>query len=254
MPEFPDIDTVLCRKKLAPNLTPPERYFFNVKILVIEDERSAASHLANGLRESGYEVEIASDGIAALAAFGASKYGLVLCDVMMPGDDGFAIVATLRKLAKEIPVIFVTALDDVGSKVRGLDLGADDYLVKPFAFAELLARIRALKRRETLEQKLTVLTIADLELDLRSHCIRRGDKTIELTTKEFTLLWLLVERAGEVVSRRVIAEKVWGMDFDSGTNIIDVQVKRLRAKIELPDAPPLIQTVRGTGYRIDQSR
>ena len=206
--------------------------------------------LANGLAESGYDVDVASDSAQALSAAQNSKYSLVICDVMMPGEDGFWTVSKLRELGRDIPVIFVTALDDVAAKVHGLDLGADDYLVKPFAFAELLARVRALLRRAPAETVSNKLTIGDMELDLRAHSVERGAKLIELTHKEFSLLLLLAERAGEVVPRRVIAEKVWGMSFDSGTNIIDVQIRRLRAKIEPPGLLPLIHTVRGVGYVI----
>jgi len=221
-----------------------------VKILVVDDEPRAAAHLANGLAESGYDVDIASDGAQALAAAQCCDYSLIICDVMMPGEDGFATISKLREIRRNVPVIFVTALDDVPAKVQGLDLGADDYLVKPFAFAELLARVRALMRRTPSDQRRDSLVIGDITLNARSHSVERGGKTIALTPKEFLLLLILAESAGEVVSRRVIAEKVWGMVFDSGTNIIDVQVRRLRAKIELPGAPILIQTIRGVGYSI----
>jgi len=221
-----------------------------VKILVVDDEPKAAAHLANGLTESGYEVEIAGDGVQALRAARRGDYSLVICDVMMPGEDGFSTISKLRELRSDVPVIFVTALDDVAAKVQGLDLGADDYLVKPFAFAELLARVRALMRRGASETRSASLVIGDVELDIRSRSVEHGGKTIELTPKEFSLLLMLAESAGEVVSRRLIAEKVWGMDFDSGTNIIDVQIRRLRAKIESPGMPILIKTVRGVGYSI----
>lgn len=221
-----------------------------MNILIVEDEPKAATHLAHGLVESGYHVDIASDGAAALMAARSCNYALIICDVMMPGQDGFSTVSELRRLGRDVPVIFVTALDDVDAKVRGLDLGADDYLVKPFAFAELLARVRALIRRFPSEPLADTLTIGDLNLDLRTHSADRCGKRIELTPKEFSLLRFLAERAGEVVTRRAIAETVWNMDFDSGTNIIDVQIRRLRAKIEPPGLSPLIQTIRGVGYTI----
>lgn len=221
-----------------------------VKILVVDDEPKAAAHLANGLIESGYDVDVAGDGAQALAAAGNCDYDLIICDVMMPGVDGFATISKLRKVCPDVPVIFVTALDDVEAKVRGLDLGADDYLAKPFAFAELAARVRALIRRSPSNVRRDFLVIGDISLDIRSHSVERMGTTIELTQKEFSLLLILAENAGQVVSRRIIAEKVWGMDFDSGTNIIDVQVRRLRTKIELPGMPILIQTVRGVGYLI----
>ena len=220
------------------------------RILIVEDEAKVAADLAKGLIESGYEVDIVSNGVEAMTAAQSRDYNVVICDVMMPGDDGFSVVSKLREFHREVPVIFVTALDDISAKVRGLDLGADDYLVKPFAFAELLARVRALLRRGPLDQRSDSLTLGDIALHIRSHSVKRGGKNIELTPKEFSLLLILAESAGQVVSRRTIARKVWNMDFDSGTNIIDVQVRRLRAKIEPPGMPILIHTVRGVGYFI----
>jgi len=222
-----------------------------IRILIVEDELKAATYLAHGLRESGYEADVAGDGAAALAAAESRDYGLIICDVMMPGRDGFSTVSEIRRLRSGVPIIFVSALDDVEARVHGLDIGADDYLVKPFSFAELLARVRALIRRVPSEKPAGIISIADLELDLRTHSVSRAGKKVELTPKEFALLLLLAEHAGEVVPRRAIAEQVWGMNFDSGTNIIDVQVRRLRAKIEPPELAPLIHTVRGVGYFLD---
>ncbi len=217
-----------------------------MRILVVEDEPKAAAYMGQGLTEAGYVVDVVVDGDAGLRAAGEVSYGLVICDIMLPSRDGFSVVAELRRAGRVVPVLFVSARDEVEARVRGLDLGADDYLTKPFAFAELLARVRALLRRPA-ARAAGILRLGDLVLDPRTRRVERSGARIDLSPREFVLLQFLLEHAGEVVSRTLIADKVWDMQFDSGTNVIDVQVGRLRAKIE-PDGPPLIHTVRGVGY------
>jgi two-component system copper resistance phosphate regulon response regulator CusR len=222
-----------------------------VRILVVEDEPKAAAYMGQGLTEAGYIVDVVRDGEAGLRAATETDYGLVICDVMLPARDGYSVVAEMRKAGRETPVLFVTARDEVEARVRGLDTGADDYLTKPFAFAELLARVRALLRRPVTRGP-EVLKLADLTLDPRTRRVERAGRRIDLTPKEFALLQFLLEHAGEVVSRTLIADRVWDMHFDSGTNIIDVQVGRLRSKVESGGLPPLIHTVRGVGYVAEQ--
>jgi two-component system copper resistance phosphate regulon response regulator CusR len=222
-----------------------------MRILVVEDEPKAAAYMGQGLTEAGYIVDVVRDGEAGLRAATETDYGLVICDVMLPARDGYSVVAEMRKAGRETPVLFVTARDEVEARVRGLDTGADDYLTKPFAFAELLARVRALLRRPVTRGP-EVLKLADLTLDPRTRRVERAGRRIDLTPKEFALLQFLLEHAGEVVSRTLIADRVWDMHFDSGTNIIDVQVGRLRSKVESGGLPPLIHTVRGVGYVAEQ--
>lgn len=222
-----------------------------MKILVVEDEPKAAAYLRQGLEEAGFVVDIAPDGRTGSARARSDAYALIVCDVMLPGQDGFALVNELRQAGRHTPVLFVTARDEVDAKVRGLDVGGDDYLVKPFAFAELLARVRALLRRAP-ERAPEVYTVGDLVCDIRTRRVERGGRRIDLTPKEFALLQFLLERAGEVVSRTLIADRVWDMNFDSDTNVIDVQIRRLRAKIDAPPSPSLLHTVRGVGYVLEQ--
>ncbi len=221
-----------------------------MKILVVEDEPKAAAYLRQGLTEAGFVVDVASDGEQGLAAARREDYTLVICDVMLPRRDGFSLVAELRRAGLVTPVLFVTARDEVDARVRGLDLGGDDYLVKPFAFAELLARVRALIRR-TPARAPDVYQVADLVCDPRARRVERAGRRIDLTPKEFALLQFLIERAGEVVSRAVLADRVWDMNFESDTNVIDVHIRRLRAKIDVASARPLIHTVRGVGYVLE---
>ena len=195
-------------------------------------------------------VDVAGDGDAGLAAARAVEYDAVLCDVALPRRDGFSVVAELRRAGRQVPVLMLTARDDVASRVQGLELGADDYLVKPFHFAELVARVRAVLRR-TPERAPETYRVADLFVDPRSRRVERGGRRVDLTPREFALLLCLVERAGEVVLRAVIADRVWDMNFDSDTNVIDVQVRRLRAKVDAPGEVPLIHTVRGVGYVLE---
>jgi two-component system copper resistance phosphate regulon response regulator CusR len=221
-----------------------------MKILVVEDEPKAAAYLKKGLSESGYMVDVAVDGDEGLRLASANGYDLLILDVMLPKRDGWSVLAELRKSSVLTPLLFLTAKDAVLDRVKGLELGADDYLVKPFAFSELIARIRSILRRGQ-NRTQEVIQIADLEVDLIRHRAVRGGKRMDLTPKEFSLLSLLVRRSGEVLSRTLIAEKVWDMNFDSGTNVVDVHVRRLRAKLDDPYDIKLIQTVRGVGYVLE---
>jgi two-component system copper resistance phosphate regulon response regulator CusR len=222
-----------------------------MKILVVEDERRAADYLRQGLAESGYVVEVALNGTDGLHAAMNGDHDLVVLDVMLPGLDGFAVLSALRT-AKQTPVLMLTARAQVNDKVRGFDLGADDYLVKPFQFPELLARVRALLKRGRPVASDPVQRVADLEIDPLKHRATRGGQRIDLSAKEFALLALLVQRAGEVLSRTQIASLVWDVHFDSETNVVDVAIRRLRAKIDDPFPDKLIHTVRGVGYVLEQ--
>lgn len=222
-----------------------------MKILVIEDDTRAADYLRQGFTEAGFVVDTAADGENGLSAARHSDYAVILCDIMLPARDGLSLVAELRRSGRGTPVIFVTARDEVDAKVRALEAGGDDYLVKPFAFAELLARVRALLRR-TPTRAPDVYAVADLMCDPRTRRVERGGRRIDLSPKEFALLHFLLEHAGEVVSRTLIADQVWDMHFDSGTNVIDVQIRRLRAKIDGNDARSLIHSVRGVGYVLEE--
>ena len=221
-----------------------------MRILIIEDEPKAAAYLAQGLREAGFTADVARNADEGLSAAHAIEYALIVCDIMLPTRDGFAVVAELRRSRYAMPVLFVTARDEIEARVRGLDAGSDDYLVKPFAFAELLARVRALLRRTPMLLP-DVYEVADLVCDPRTRRVERAGRRLELTAREFSLLQLLLEHAGGVVSRTLIANRVWSMNFDVDANVIDVQVRRLRAKIELENEAPLIHTVRGIGYVVE---
>ena len=220
-----------------------------MKILVVEDEPKAGDYLVKGLGESGYVADLARNGVDGLALALEHDYELIVLDVMLPQMDGWAVLGKLRE-RKQTPVLFLTARDDVADRVKGLELGADDYLVKPFAFAELLARIKTLMRRGPVRE-MELIRVADLEIDvLRRRVTRQGDR-IDLTAKEFALLHLLAKRQGEVLSRTQIASMVWDMNFDSDTNVVDVAIRRLRAKVDDPYAQKLVQTVRGMGYLLE---
>jgi two-component system copper resistance phosphate regulon response regulator CusR len=224
-----------------------------VKILVVEDEKKTAAYLRKGLTESGFIVDVAEEGTAGLCMARAGDYDLIVLDVMLPGKDGWSVLADLRRCGKETPVLFLTARDGVEDRVRGLHAGADDYLVKPFAFAELLERIRTVVRRSPIRQAET-LRIGDLEIDSSRHRAMRAGKRLDLTPKEFSLLSLLARRKGEVVTRTLIAGQVWDMNFDSHTNVVDVHIRRLRTKVDDPFEHKLIRTVRGVGYVIDEEQ
>ena len=221
-----------------------------MKILVVEDEPKAGDYLIKGLQESGYVADLARNGVDGLALALEHDYDLIVLDVMLPLMDGWAVLAKLRE-RKHTPVLFLTARDDVADRVKGLELGADDYLVKPFAFAELLARIKTLMRRGPVREA-DVVRVADLEIDVLRRRVTRQSQRIELTAKEFALLHLLAKRQGEVLSRTQIASMVWDMNFDSDTNVVDVAIRRLRAKVDDPFPVKLIQTVRGMGYLVEE--
>ena len=218
-----------------------------MKILVIEDEVKTAKFLKKGLSEAGYVIDTAGDGVEGLHLAQEVDFDLVILDVMLPVLDGWQVLARLREGSRKVLVLMLTARDAVHERVHGFELGADDYLVKPFAFSELLARVRSLLRRSTPRPQETV-RMADLEIDLLRQRATRGGRKLELTSKEFLLLTLLARRAGEVLSRTLITESVWDMNFDSDTNVVDVNVRRLRSKVDDPFSLKLIHTVRGAGY------
>ena len=221
-----------------------------MRVLIVEDEAKTAAYLAKGLCEHGFVADVARDGRDGLRMAQSAIYDLAILDVMLPGQDGWSVLNVLRSAGSQLPVLFLTARDSVADRVRGLELGADDYLVKPFAFSELLARIRTILRRGAARQS-EVLTVSDLELDVvRRKALRAGQK-LELSPKEFSLLSLLMRRTTEVLSRTLIAEQVWDMNFDSDTNVVDVQIRRLRAKVDDPFDRKLIHTVRGAGYVLE---
>jgi two-component system, OmpR family, copper resistance phosphate regulon response regulator CusR len=220
-----------------------------MRLLVIEDERKTGEYLKKGLEESGFIVDVASNGIDGLHLAMEDDYELVVLDVMLPGLDGWGVVKQLRS-KKRTPVLFLTARDDIEDRVKGLELGGDDYLIKPFAFVELLARIRTLLRRGPVRE-VEHLGVGDLEIDVIRRRVKRAGQRIDLTPREFALLHLLAERRGEVLSRTQIASYVWDMNFDSDTNVVEVAIRRLRAKIDDAHALKLIHTVRGMGYVMD---
>jgi len=222
-----------------------------MRILIIEDEKKTAAYLHKGLAESGFVVDSANEGEEGLLLASTGEYDLIILDVMLPQRDGWSVIAEIRRSGKQTPVIFLTARDAVHDRVKGLELGADDYLVKPFAFSELLARVRAILRRGPSRHPET-LRVADLEIDLLRHKATRGGKAFDLTPKEFLLLATMAKRKGEVLTRTLISEQVWDMNFDSDTNVVDVAIRRLRRKIDEPFAQKLIHTVRGVGYVLEE--
>jgi two-component system copper resistance phosphate regulon response regulator CusR len=222
-----------------------------MKILVVEDENKTADYIRQGLREAGFVVDVARNGLDGHHMAMNEAYDLVLLDVMLPDVDGWHIVKSLRDAGHQVPVLFLTARGSVDDRVKGLELGADSYLIKPFAFAELLAHVRTLLRRRNVPAQSDQLQIADLVLDLARRKATRMGQRIVLTNKEFALLELLARRRGEVLPRSLIASQIWDMNFDSNTNVIDVAIRRLRAKMDEPYEPKLIHTVRGMGYTLD---
>lgn len=218
-----------------------------MKILVVEDETKTAGFLKKGLREAGFVVDVASNGEEAIHLARELSFDLMVLDVMIPKVSGWEVLETLRREGIQTPILLLTAKDALADKVKGFEMGADDYLVKPFAFSELLARIRSLLKRSPIRHE-EVLRVADLEIDLARHRATRAGQRVDLTAKEFVLLALLARRAGEVLSRTMIAEAVWDMNFDSDTNVVDVNVRRLRGKVDDPFPRKLIKTVRGVGY------
>ena len=223
-----------------------------MKILIIEDEAKTARFLRKGLVEAGYVVDLASDGVQGLFLALEIEFDLIVLDVMLPGLDGWQVLARLRDARRKTLVLMLTARDAVHYRVQGFELGADDYMIKPFAFSELLARVRSLLRRAVPRASETI-RMGDLEIDLLRHRATRAGHKLELTAKEFLLLTLLARRAGEVLSRTLIAEMVWDMNFDSDTNVVDVNVRRLRSKVDDPFSVKLIHTVRGAGYVLEEA-
>ncbi len=223
-----------------------------MRILVVEDEERIARFLKKGLEEESYAVDVAIDGPAALDWAAGAPYDLILLDVMLPGLTGFEVCQILRQRGVTTPVLMLTARDEVDDRVTGLDAGADDYLAKPFAFKELLARMRALARRSSASAPLpTVLQLADLSLDTVAHTARRGEREIELTAKEYALLEYFLRNARRPLSRTIIRESIWGYDYYGASNVVDVYVRHLRQKLEAQGEPALIHTVRGVGYKLD---
>ena len=225
-----------------------------MRLLVIEDEAKLSQYLHKGLGESGHVVDVAHDGVEGRRLATGGEYDLVLLDLMLPGVDGFGVLASLRAQSRYTPVLMLTARDKVEDRVRGLEQGADDYLVKPFAFSELLARVTALLRRGAPggAQAATSLRLGDLELDLLTRKASRARQRLDLTAKEFKLLSLLLRRRGQILSRTTLAEQVWDMNFDSDTNVVEVAVRRLRAKLDDPFPAKLLHTVRGMGYVLEE--
>ena len=224
-----------------------------MKLLVAEDELKTGIYLQKGLTEAGFSVDRVINGNDALQLILERSYDLLILDVMLPGLNGWDVLRKIRAAGASVPVLFLSARDGVEDRVKGLDLGADDYMVKPFAFSELLARVRVLLRRATPPSSQTHLTIGDLELDLLKHQAFRGGKRIDLTAKEFSLLKFMLQHRGEVLPKSLIASQVWNIQLESGTNVIEVAVRRLRAKIDDSFEPKLIHTSRGMGYVIDLS-
>ena len=222
-----------------------------MKILIVEDEPKTGDYLKKGLTEAGFVVDLARDGVDGRHQALTQDYDLLVLDIMLPTLDGWRVLRNLRDVGKDMPVLMLTARDGVEDRVKGLELGADDYLIKPFAFAELLARVRTLLRRGGKSTEPDVLHAADLELNLLRRRVTRDGHQINLTAKEFALLELLLRRKGEVLPRSLIASQVWDMNFDSDTNVIEVAMRRLRAKIDDDFEPKLIRTVRGMGYVLE---
>ena len=219
-----------------------------MRILLVEDEQKTGDYLKQGLSEAGYITDWVTDGLTGKQYALSEDYDVIILDVMLPGVDGWHIIEAVRKNGKTMPILFLTARDQIEDRVKGLELGADDYLVKPFAFAELLARIKSLLRRGQQREDSNLISIANLELDIRKRRVTREGQRIDLTAKEFALMELFMRRRGEILPRALIASQVWDMNFDSDTNVVEVAIKRLRNKIDSNFTPKLIQNIRGMGY------
>lgn len=225
-----------------------------MKILIVEDEPKTGEYLSQGLSEAGFVIELVQNGNDGLHRALQNEYDLVILDVMLPGLNGWEVLQSIRKHGLQMPVLFLTARDQVDDRVKGLEMGADDYLVKPFSFAELLARVRTILRRGRGGIDAKTLSVADLELDLLRRRATRGGRRIDLTAKEFGLLELLMRRHGEVLPRSLIASQVWDMNFDSDTNVVEVAMRRLRSKVDDEFGQKLIHTVRGMGYVLEEKK
>jgi DNA-binding response OmpR family regulator len=224
-----------------------------VRVLVIEDKKKTASFIRKALQAEGFAVDVCLNGNDALAALQVTPFDAVVLDIMLPGRDGLSVLRVLRERKNTTPVLLLSARGNVNERVEGLNAGADDYLPKPFELAELVARVRALTRRGS-ENKSIVLRVADLSLDTVTHKAQRGDVEVELTAREYRLLELLMRSAGRLCGRMMILEKVWDYDFDPGTNLVDVYVRRLREKVDADFEPKLLHTVRGAGYVLEEQR
>ena len=223
-----------------------------MKVLLVEDELKLGEYVKKGLSEAGFIVDHQLTGLDGYHAMMTEEFIVILMDVMLPDVSGFELVRNYRAAGKHTPVLFLTAKDDLDDKIKGIEIGGDDYLTKPFAFAELIVRIKSLLRRANqADYKSTLMQIADLKMDIAKRTVHRGDTPIKLTAKEFSLLQFLLERRGEVLPRSIIASQVWDMNFDNDTNVIDVAIRRLRIKIDDEFDTKLIHTVRGMGYRLD---
>lgn len=223
-----------------------------MRLLVIEDEQRTSTYLSKGLTENGFIVDVAHDGEEGLFQASNNHYDLIILDVMLPKLNGWVVMTEIKRLGLPARVLFLTARDDLEDRVKGLNLGADDYLIKPFAFSELLARVRSLLRRGARGQSLENISIADLRIDLIRHKASRGITRLDLSPKEFALLVLLAQHPGEVLSRTLISERVWDINFNSDTNVVDVAIRRLRNKVDDPFTIKLIHTVRGIGYVLEE--
>jgi len=222
-----------------------------MKFLVVEDDQDTAAYIVRGLREHGHAVDLASTGRDGAFLATSESYNAIILDRMLPGIDGLSLVKMLRGMSVRTPVLFLTALGGIDDRVEGLNAGADDYLIKPFAFSELMARINALTRRPPLSPSQTVITISDLELDLLKRSVKRNGITVELQPREFKILEFLVRHRGQVVTRTMLLEGVWEFHFDPKTNIVETNMSRLRSKLSQEGRPELIQTIRGSGYLIE---
>ncbi|WP_201558600.1 heavy metal response regulator transcription factor [Psychrobacter sp. 72-O-c] len=223
-----------------------------MKVLLVEDELKLGEYIKKGLTEAGFIVDHHMTGLDGYHALMIEEFSVVLMDVMLPDVNGFELVQRHRAAGKHTPVLFLTAKDDLSDRVKGIEIGGDDYLTKPFAFAELIVRIKSLLRRANqADYKSSIIHMADLKMDIAKRTVHRGDTAIKLTAKEFSLLQFFLERQGEVLPRSVIASQVWDINFDSDTNVIDVAIRRLRIKIDDGFGTKLIHTVRGMGYRLD---